>query len=59
MSLFDDGAPVRTARGRLLCLADYEVAAYGSGDDFLASLNLPAAACVILDGQMPGVRGLR
>ena len=38
IAVVDDEAPVRTALGRLLRLADYDVAAFGSGDDFLASL---------------------
>jgi two-component system response regulator FixJ len=54
----DDEAPVRTALARLLCLADYEVAAFGSGEEFLASLAARCPACVILDVHMPGLSGL-
>jgi len=57
IAVVDDEAPVRTALGRLLRLADYEVAAFGSGDEFLASLPVRVPACVILDVHMPGISG--
>ena len=57
IAVVDDEAPVRTALGRLLRLADYEVAAFGSGDEFLASLPVRIPACVILDVHMPGISG--
>ena len=43
--------------GRVLRHADYEVAAFASGEDFLASLALRLPACVILDVHMPGLSG--
>ena len=43
--------------GRLLRLADYEVAAFGCGEDFLASLAARHPDCVILDVHMPAVTG--
>jgi FixJ family two-component response regulator len=55
--VIDDEAPVRTALGRLLRLADYDVAAFGSSDEFLASLAVRRPACVILDVHMPGLSG--
>ena len=58
IAVVDDEAPVRTALGRLLRLADYEVAAFGCGEDFLASLAARVPACVILDIHMPGLSGL-
>ena len=57
IAVVDDEASVRTALGRLLRLADYEVAAFGSGDEFLASLPVRVPACVILDVHMPGISG--
>ena len=57
IAVVDDEAPVRTALGRLLRLADYEVAAFGSGDELLASLTVRVPACVILDVHMPGISG--
>ena len=58
IAVVDDEAPVRTMLGRLLRLADYEVAAFSCGEDFLASLAARAPACVILDIHMPGLSGL-
>ena len=43
---------------RVLRLAGYEVAAFGSGEEFLASLTAKIPACVILDVHMPGLSGL-
>jgi FixJ family two-component response regulator len=58
IAVVDDEVPVRTALGRLLRLADYEVAAFGSGEEFLASLTARLPNCVILDVHMPGLSGL-
>ena len=58
IAVVDDEASVRTALGRLLRLADYEVAAFGCGDEFLASLAEKRPVCVILDVHMPGLSGL-
>ncbi len=57
IAVVDDEAPVRIALGRLLRLADYEVTAFGSSDEFLASLPERRPACVILDVHMPGLSG--
>ena len=57
IAVVDDEAPVRTALGRLLRLADYEVAAFSCGEEFLASLAARVPACVILDIHMPGLSG--
>jgi FixJ family two-component response regulator len=57
IAVVDDEAPVRTALGRLLRLADYEVAAFPSGDDFLAALAARRPDCAILDVNMPGLSG--
>ncbi len=57
VAVVDDEAPVRTALGRLLRLADYEVGAFASGEEFLASLPTGRPACVLLDVHMPGLSG--
>ncbi len=44
--------------GRLLRLADYEVAAFGCGEDFIASLASRRLDCLLLDMHMPGLSGL-
>ena len=43
---------------RVLHLADYEVATFESGEDFLSSLGSRLPACVILDVHMPRLSGL-
>ncbi len=57
VAVVDDEAPVRTALGRLLRLADYKVSAFASGEEFLASLATEQPACVLLDVHMPGLTG--
>jgi FixJ family two-component response regulator len=58
IAVVDDEAPVRTMLGRLLRLADYQVTAFASGEQFLASLASQQPACAILDVHMPGLSGL-
>ena len=58
VAIVDDEASVRTMLGRLLRLANYEVAPFKSGEEFLASLTARIPACVILDLHMPGLSGL-
>jgi FixJ family two-component response regulator len=58
IAVVDDEAPVRVALGRLLRLADYEVAAFSGGAAFLDSLAARRPACAILDVHMPGLSGL-
>ena len=43
--------------GRVLRIANYEVVAFGSGEEFLSSLAMRVPACVILDVHMPGLSG--
>jgi len=58
VAVVDDEGPVRIALGRLLRLADYDVDAFGSGEEFLASLARRHPACAILDVHLPGLSGL-
>ncbi len=58
VAIVDDEASVRTALGRLLRLADYEVAAFASGEAFLASLATRRPDCAIVDIHMGGLSGL-
>ena len=55
--VIDDDASVRTAVGRVLRAAGYEVTLYDSASRLLE--NLPAAdrGCILLDLQMPGING--
>jgi FixJ family two-component response regulator len=57
IAVVDDEASVRTMLGRVLRLADYDVAAFSSGEDFLASLATRRPDCLVLDVHMPGLSG--
>jgi FixJ family two-component response regulator len=60
VAIVDDELPMRTALGRLLRLAGYEVFLFDSGQGFLASLEagLPPD-CLILDLWMAGLSGVQ
>lgn len=55
VAVVDDEAPVLTALRRLLRLANYDVTAFASGDELLASLDARRPDCVVLDVHMPGL----
>ena len=59
VAVVDDEAQVRVALRRLLRLADYDVATYDSGDEFLASLAQHVPDCALIDVNMPGLGGLQ
>jgi FixJ family two-component response regulator len=56
--LVDDDASFRTAVGRLLRTAGYQVALYESGDQFLQHPPGPDPGCILLDMRMAGLSGL-
>lgn len=56
--IVDDDESMRTALGRLLAAAGYEVRLYASAGDFLLVEPDDAAGCLLLDMQMPGPSGL-
>ena len=58
VAVVDDETSVRTALGRLLRLADYEVVAFASGEAFLCSLATRRPDCAIVDIHMDGLSGL-
>jgi FixJ family two-component response regulator len=58
VAVVDDEVPVRTALGRVLRLAHYDVTLFPSGEAFLESLETQTPDCVILDINMPGMSGL-
>ena len=57
VAVVDDEASVRTALGRLLRLASYHVAAFPSGEAFLASVATRRPDCAIVDVHMDGLTG--
>lgn len=57
IAVVDDETPVRTALGRLLRLADYDVKEFSSGEAFLSSLDAGSPDLVVLDVHMPGLSG--
>lgn len=50
---------MRAMLGRVLRLADFQVDAFASGEDFLASLGARQPVCAILDIHMPGLSGFQ
>jgi FixJ family two-component response regulator len=59
IALVDDEASVLVALGRMLRLADYEVLAYASGEDFLAALGDCVPNCALIDVHLPGLTGIQ
>ena len=57
IAVVDDEPPVRTMLSRALRLADYDVAAYAGGADFVASLTTQTPGCAVVDVRMPGMSG--
>ena len=57
IAVVDDEASVRTALGRLLRLAHYDVQTFASGEEFIDSLATHRPACALLDIHMPAMTG--
>jgi len=58
IAVVDDEWSVRVMLGRVLRLADYRVAAFARGEDFIASLDTRRPACAIVDIHMANMTGL-
>jgi FixJ family two-component response regulator len=56
--LVDDDPSVRRSLGRTLRAVGYEVAAFASAEEFLASGQCARPGCLVLDVDMPGLNGL-
>lgn len=54
----DDDAPVRHALRSVLEAAGWRVRDYGSAEAFVADPEASDAACLLLDGYLPGMSGL-
>ena len=57
VAVVDDEASVRTALGRLLRLADYQVGAFACGEAFLVSAATRRPDCAIVDVHLDGLSG--
>ena len=56
--IVDDDEAVRESLALLLEASGYRVAAYASGEAFLAALKRGAEGCLLVDVRMPGIGGL-
>jgi RNA polymerase sigma factor (sigma-70 family) len=57
LHVVDDDASFRTAFGRQLRAAGYQVFTYETAADLLAHLPLQTPGCIILDVRLPGMSG--
>jgi FixJ family two-component response regulator len=57
ISIVDDDASIRDALKSLMRSAGYNVEAFASAEEFLASEYLNDTACLILDVHLPGMSG--
>lgn len=57
VAVVDDDESVRESLPDLLKTAGYAVAAFASAEDFLASVAVDRAACLVVDLYMPGMSG--
>jgi FixJ family two-component response regulator len=58
ISVVDDDQSFREAMTSLMRSLGFEVEAFSSAEDFLASPHLASTSCVIADVQMPAMSGL-
>lgn len=58
ISVIDDDQPFRESMRTLMILQGYDVEAFASAADFLASRLLPETTCLIADVNMPGMTGV-
>jgi FixJ family two-component response regulator len=57
IAVVDDDPSVVKSLGRALRLAGYEVATFGSGQDFLGAVSTTLPQCLVLDVHMPAMSG--
>ena len=58
IAIVDDDPSFRRATGGFIQSLGYDVAAFSSGEEFLASSKLDETACLICDLHMPGLSGI-
>ena len=56
--IIDDDPSARRGLSRLIRVAGFNVRAFASAQDFLASQHCKGPGCIVLDVQMPGLSGL-
>src|SRR3984957_6930444 len=57
ISIVDDDASIREALKSLMRSVQFDVEAFGSAEEFLASERLHETSCLILDVNLPGMNG--
>lgn len=57
ISIVDDEAPIREALKSLMRAGRFDVDAFASAEEFLASARLEDTECLILDVYLPGMSG--
>src|ERR1700733_13529903 len=57
ISIVDDDASIREALKSLMRSARFNVEAFASAEEFLASERVADTACLILDVSLPGMNG--
>ena len=57
IAVVDDQEPIRKALMRLMCSAGLSVETFGSGPEFLKSIDIRLPDCVVLDLHMPQMDG--
>ena len=58
IAIVDDDASVREGLSSLLRAAGLQVETFASGQEFLARPGAEPPGCLVLDLQLPGLRGL-
>ena len=58
IAIVDDDPSFLRATGGFIQSLGYDVAAFSSGEEFLASSRLDETACLICDLHMPGLSGI-
>jgi FixJ family two-component response regulator len=58
ISIVDDDESIREATKSLVRSLGYQVATFGSAEEFLGSAEKMSTACLITDVQMPGLGGV-
>ena len=58
VAIIDDDEILSEALARLLATHDCEVEVYGSAENFLTSLSISRASCLLVDVHLDGISGI-